>query len=127
VELVAADLRCVLLKLGSSTLKSHDPANPLSTEEQALQESFSKMCDEATKLANELLSRLEKLKVGEHLRGPQRAWASLFQAVKSAWSKDELAALVVRLRNLKEALETRVLFSLRYISIYPSHGFADLI
>jgi len=76
-------------------------------------ESFIEIRDGATRLATELMTKLERLKVKEDLRGHQRAWASLFKAVESAWTRDELHEMRLKLKTLKEAMESRLLFSLR--------------
>lgn len=110
LELVTTDLRGVIRKLGSLTAGS---STIESADEKELEESFSKIRDEATLLATEMMTKLERLKVKEDLKGHQRAWASLFKAVESAWSKDELHAMRLKLNSLKEAMETRLLFSLR--------------
>jgi hypothetical protein len=68
------------------------------------------LCDEAVKVAEELVNRLEKLKVKD---GKLRTWHSLQHAVEAAWSRKELVDLKNQLLGLKNALETRVLFSIR--------------
>ena len=78
-------------------------------------ESFIEIRDGATRLATELMTKLERLKVKEDLRGHQRAWASLFKAVESAWTRDELHEMRLKLKTLKEAMESRLLFSLRSV------------
>jgi hypothetical protein len=74
-----------------------------------------KIRDEATRLTTALMTKLERLRVKEDLRGHQRAWASLFKAIESAWSKDELHEMRLKLKTLKEAMDTRLLFSLRSV------------
>ncbi|PVH80336.1 hypothetical protein DL98DRAFT_654744 [Cadophora sp. DSE1049] len=78
-----------------------------------LQESFFEIRDSATRLATELMTKLERLKVREDLKGHQRAWASLFKAVECAWTRDELHEMRLKLKTLKEAMESSLLFSLR--------------
>ena len=114
LELVTADLRGVIRKLGSLTTEggTHQDA-----DEKELHETFLEIRDEATRLATELMTKLERLKVKEDLRGHQRAWASLFKAIESAWSKDELHEMRLKLKTLKEAMETRLLFSLRSVPV----------
>ncbi|KAI9864277.1 MAG: hypothetical protein M1813_003195 [Trichoglossum hirsutum] len=86
--------------------------------EQDLDVGFQKICDKTTNLAEEILARLEKLKVnGEH-----RAWRSLRQAINTAWTRDELAALMARLSTLRETFESSILVSLRYSSAFRPRG-----
>jgi hypothetical protein len=59
--------------------------------------------------------RLNKLKVKD---GKQRIWRSLKEAVETAWSKNEVADMKRRLLSFREALETRVLFSIRYAAAF---------
>ena len=109
LELVTADLHSLVVKLRQSFHVTGDTL-PLTRKEQEEQETFQKICNEATKVAAELLERLDRLKV----KGSRhRKWESFRQAVRSAWSKDEVTALVHRLRCFKETLETRTLFSIR--------------
>jgi hypothetical protein len=71
--------------------------------------SFRKVCDEAVKVADELVERLEKLKFNGKFKGLR----SLQHAVKTVWSEREVAVLMRRLLTLKETLESHVLFSIR--------------
>ncbi len=114
LELVTADLRGVTRKLGSLVTVAGASQDP---DEKKLHETFLKIRDEATRIATELLTKLDRLKVKEDLRGHQRAWASLFKAIESAWSKDELHEMRLKLKALKEAMETRLLFSLRLATL----------
>ncbi|KAF8850471.1 hypothetical protein BDZ45DRAFT_751704 [Acephala macrosclerotiorum] len=109
LELVTTDLRGVIRKPGSLTVGS---STIVSADEKGAQESFTKICDEVTRLATEMMTKLEQLGVREDLKGRQRAWASLFKAVESAWSKDELHKMRPKLNSLKDVMETRLLFFL---------------
>lgn len=123
LELVVSDLRGVIRKLGSLITGSDTVQN---ADEKELQESFRKIRDEATRLATEMMTKLDRLKVKEDLKGHQRAWASLFKAVESAWSKDQLHEMRLKLNALKEAMETRLLFSLRSVCpCYQRHVCRD--
>lgn len=114
LELVTNDLRGVIRKLSILATQSGPGQDE---EDKKLQESFIEIRDEATRLATELMTKLERLKVKEDLRGHQRAWASLFKAVESAWTRDELHEMRLKLKTLKEAMESRLLFSLRSVHI----------
>lgn len=107
LELVTTDLRALIYKLQQS---SHTGNEPPGREDEAQQKSLEVVCDEAVKVAEEIVTRLEGLKVKD---GKHRKWNSLKQAVESAWSRKELQNLQSQLQGLKDALETRVLFSIR--------------
>jgi hypothetical protein len=109
LELVTTDLRCLITKLRKSYSAGNDAES--SSEDVQQRTSFERLCDEAATLAEELIVRLNKLKVKD---GKQRIWRSLKEAVETAWSKNEVADMKRRLLSFREALETRVLFSIRY-------------
>jgi hypothetical protein len=107
LELVTTDLRALIAKLRMSFYsRAFDPGS-VEAQQRA---SFDRLCDDAAKLAEELLERLDKLK---NRKEKHKAWHSLQKAVASAWSATEVAELKRRLLGFREALETRVLFSLR--------------
>jgi hypothetical protein len=107
LELVTTDLHTLISKLRQSLYPEDDPS---SEESAAQRKSFDMLCDKAVKVAEELVNRLEKLKVKN---GNLRKWHSLQHAVEAAWSRKELVDLKRQLSGLKDALETRVLFSIR--------------
>lgn len=112
LELVTTDLRDLVTKLKLSYYpegKSEDSEGDVSQWT-----SFSRLCDEAAALAEELIERLVKLKVKG---GKNRIWRSVKQAVEAAWSEKELASMKKRLLSFREALETRILFSIRFVNI----------
>lgn len=107
LELVTTDLRALIAKLRMSFYsRAFDPGS-VEAQQRA---SFDRLCDDAAKLAEALLERLDKLK---NRKEKHKAWHSLQKAVASAWSATEVAELKKRLLGFREALETRVLFSLR--------------
>jgi len=73
-------------------------------------EPFSCHIDEAVTVEEHILRRLGELIVNDT---KHRKWHSLYQAVESLWSENEIARLLKRLSSLKEAPETQVLFSIR--------------
>jgi hypothetical protein len=75
-----------------------------------LQNNLHKLCDESILLSEELLNKLNGLRVRD---GKHRGWESLKAAVRSAWSKDEVLSLRARLSTLKESLESRSLLSIQ--------------
>jgi hypothetical protein len=119
LELIATDLRSVLLKLTIFTGSNRalpDPADPETVF-------FMELCGEAKSIATELIEGLEKLKVQQDLAGHQRVFSSFFKVIKSAWSRRELRTLQSRLASLKEILVTRVLVSFRWVLLNPCHDF----
>ena len=87
----------------------HDGVSPagLSDEERSLQT----MSEDCSKIAGELLKRLEKLKVKSDVK--QRGWKSLRQALKSVWSKEELDELSERLSIFRDQLQFHILVSMK--------------
>jgi hypothetical protein len=113
LDLVANDLRRLIQKLQMSFYSDCPTTSTPDEDEMALRESFEKICDEATLLADQLVDRLEKLKVDLDVKGAKRIWKSIHQAVISAWNQKEVNELTGRLLRLKAGLETRVLLSVR--------------
>jgi hypothetical protein len=107
VELVTADLKDLITKLRGSFLKKE--GGDLCEHDQTQLASFRKVCDEAVKIADELVERLKKLKVNRKFK----RLTSLHRAIKTIWSEKEVAILMRRLLTLKETLESHVLFSIR--------------
>ena len=64
-------------------------------------------------MAEELLRRLETLKLNSD--GRHQCWGSPKIAVRSLWNEKEIVGLSKRLAILREALETRVLLSIRLV------------
>jgi hypothetical protein len=111
LELVTTDLSALVIKLR----KSFDQGGGIESADQDAtiqRRSFEQICDEAVKVAEELVQRLDKLKVKD---GKLRTLRSLQHAVETAWSRQEKEDLKKRLLSLKDALETRVLFAIRYV------------
>ncbi|CZR69246.1 uncharacterized protein PAC_19146 [Phialocephala subalpina] len=112
LELVTVDLKALVVKLGhsSSSAESTSFQGPDDANNSRNEESFRKICSDVTRLADELLERLDRLKV----RGTKkRHWESFQKAIQSAWSKGEITSLTNRLLNLKRAAETHTLFCIR--------------
>lgn len=113
LELVTVDLRAVVVKLQqsfNSDISGHH--RPLTIVDQKHQTALKTICDGAVEAAEELIQRLDDLKV-KSTKG--RKWDSIRQAVRTAWNKKEVNALVKRLEGFKAALETDVLFSIRQV------------
>jgi hypothetical protein len=110
LELVIADLKALVDKVRRTVISSPSDAPGRLTEEgQNAQNMFEAICNDAVKIAGELLARLNKLKI-EGTKN--RAWKTLQHLVIRLWTKDEIDGLLNRLSTLKEALGTRVLFAI---------------
>lgn len=70
---------------------------------------FEQACVKTNELAAELLGKLESLKT----EGQKKLWKSFQKAIETAWSRDEISDLQARIRTLREAMDTRILVSLR--------------
>jgi len=71
-------------------------------------QSLAEACSD---IGNELLEKLEQLKV----RGGKRKWKSLYKALKGVWNKSELDALLERLSRYREELELHLLVNIKYV------------
>jgi hypothetical protein len=109
LELVTADLRALIAKLQQSEI-DYDIPGPLTKDEHDDQLSFGKLCAGALSTAQELLRRLEKLKA-KSIRGSP--WGAFQKAVKGLWTRKEVIELLERLGRFKDALDSRILLSLR--------------
>ena len=85
--------------------KLHDSAN--STGDTALGE----LCLSCDTVAKELLSALDKVKV----KGKKQKWKSFRKALRSVWSKEDIAALEQRLARFRDELNFRVGVNLRSV------------
>jgi hypothetical protein len=111
LELVTTDLSALVIKLRNS----FDQGGGIESADQdaAIQRrSFEQICNKAMKVTEELIQQLNKLKVRD---GKLRTLRSLQHVVETAWSRQEKEDLKKRLLSLKGALETRVLFAIRYV------------
>ena len=119
LELIVSDSNAVLSKLQAYAQSLHHSVGEYDAMAQDVRDDFKNVCDEATRVAAELTERLQSLKVDKKAEGYRRMWASLSHAIKSAWSHEEIIALQQRLKDLKNALETRVLLSFRFLQPLP--------
>ncbi|KAH9205388.1 hypothetical protein DL95DRAFT_528851 [Leptodontidium sp. 2 PMI_412] len=109
LECITADLQSVLSKLKNSA-SAAELSGPVTEEEHKSQLSFKEVCEGAAFVANELLERLETLKV----KGKKfKKFQSLHKALQNLWSKEEVAGISNRLEAFKTAMNTRILLSLR--------------
>jgi hypothetical protein len=106
-ETIATRLQCLAEGLKLPTRP--DDGSVATEQEQALQD----ICTECISLSDELLLRLEKVKVPSWFE--QRKWKSCRQALKSVWSKKKLDEAAARLLQLRHELDSHVLYYLRYV------------
>jgi hypothetical protein len=110
LELITGDIQAVVTKLRKTCpTVSAGAVRPLTEADTRHEERFRMICEDATLVAEELLSKLNAVKVKS---GKHHVWESLKAAVNFAWSKDEISSLKARLSNLKESLELRSLLSM---------------
>lgn len=68
------------------------------------------LCDGCAAIADELLARLDRLKVA----GKHKMWKNFKKAIDSQWSQKELESLSRKLTEYRTALDTHVLINLKY-------------
>ncbi|KAI9771952.1 MAG: hypothetical protein M1839_002585 [Geoglossum umbratile] len=95
--------------------KLHDSAN--SAGDTALQE----LCQSCNTIATELLTVLDSVKV----HGGQNKWKSFRKALRSVWSKEDIALLEQRLARFRDELNLRVAIDLRSVVEMAVTGSAD--
>jgi hypothetical protein len=108
LELVIFDLRELTKKLPKLFHGQSVTSTPLNDMFDQL-DVVDKICEEAARLAEEILRRLDRLKVEGQ---KHRMWKSFSQAIKCAWTKEEIAVMVKRLAAFKDALVARVTYSI---------------
>ena len=108
--LVTCDLEDLIVKF-SHPLSLRTVSGVTRNEQRVGHEGIESICKDAIKVANELKERLESIRV----QGPGKCtvWSSFAHAVKCAWSKDELEKLTRRLLYFRDAIDSRVLMSIR--------------
>jgi hypothetical protein len=111
LETIAKAIQSVILKLRQSSgpFEGFSPPGPLTNVENEVHLSFDQICDGVASIAEELLEKLQTLKVQNH---KHRRWESVRKALKAMLSEKELGDLLKRLAMFKEALNTYVLSSL---------------
>lgn len=68
------------------------------------------LCDGCADIADELLARLERLKV----EGKHKLWKNFQKAIESQWSQKELESLSRRLSEFRILLDTHLLIKSKY-------------
>jgi hypothetical protein len=111
IVLITIDLETLIKKLRLSMCDS-----PGSEENEDQWQGLRKICDEAATVTEELLRRLETLRL--NYGSKSRVWGSLQLAVRSLWNEKEITSLSDRLAMLKEALKPHLFFSLRLVMAF---------
>ncbi len=104
-EIITQDLSALNGKLQLSYDNVGSSA-PLSEDDRSLM----KLCEKSKGLADELLSRLDRVEVS----GKHRKWKSARQALKSVTHRDELSQFLSRLNDYRSELTLHIIVSLRY-------------
>jgi len=102
---VTSNLNTLLGRLQSTVPQQATIKSRLSSVEESLQQ-LSKNCGE---VAQELLHRLDKLKIGSRTS----RWSSFRMALLSVWSEKDIEELSARLELYRKELDTTILISLR--------------
>lgn len=109
--LTTADLKSVVKKLRSTAApviqdgEAVDTLQSVDEDVQSLRD-FRKICNQAEKIAEELIAKLEGLRV-KH--GGNHKLESMKAAIKTTWSKDEIKSLAQRLSILRESLDSHTI------------------
>jgi hypothetical protein len=111
IELTTNDLNVLITKLRSSFYSDTLP-DAVNKDNEVQRDSFRRICDEAAEVAKELMMGLNKFKLGD---GNHRKIRSIQQIVRTIWKEKEKTDLLKRLESFKQALETRVLFSIKSV------------
>jgi hypothetical protein len=90
---------------------------PQANREGVKDAALQRICDECISVSNELLSRLEKLKVQEGQK--LRKYHSLRMALRSMWSKAAMDDITSRLNAFRKEMDAHMLASLRRVRIMP--------
>jgi hypothetical protein len=97
LEDIATDVSIMARKLRASSLPK-----------EGVDSTVSGICDRCTRVADEMLARLTKLKTRR-----KQKWKSLWMALQHVWSEGEMQDIVQRLTMFKETLEMHILVDMR--------------
>jgi len=106
LEKIVSDLRCTNAQLAKFPLQL-GPGDVIDPDDKAIRD----LCCGCNEVADELLGRLEKLKLVTGNDEP-RKFNSFKYALKSVWTKKELDALYARVEAYKAQMQMRILVSL---------------
>jgi hypothetical protein len=111
IELALKDLRTIVQKLREPSLRN--TADQIA-EPEVFTDAFEEICQSTVAIADEIISKLDKLKVeAANSQNRNRKWTSFKQIINIMWSKKDIDELLLRIARLAHSLETRTLFSLR--------------
>lgn len=106
LELITSDLSGLINKIQHGNTQK-PPSTPTPTHGgNAQQPVFEKICEEATKIAQAILDKLEKLKIDDT---KNRKFETFKTVWKRLWSQGEIDQLVNRLSRLKDVINTEAL------------------
>jgi hypothetical protein len=103
LEFLAADLRRISQNLRAPF---HEVALGCDPKEE---EDLRQVCAGCDDVATELSARLGGLK----RNGTHQKWSSLQKAIKTAWTQDEVNALISRMAAYRDAIQLHILVGLR--------------
>jgi hypothetical protein len=83
---------------------------------------LKEICARCEEIGQNLLSRLERLKLNANKGVLQK----FHVALKATWARKDLEELVLQLEKYKRSIETRFLVDLRYVDMLPSSHVAYL-
>jgi hypothetical protein len=109
LELITTDLEGVIKKFRELACSLETRSKHMTQPPQEELSSLESLCDEASSVAEELVTRLKGLKTR---KSSNLACNSIRQAVRLAWSKQELANLTARFVRFKDALDSHILLSI---------------
>jgi hypothetical protein len=116
-EFITRDLIVLISKLNHLAFDSTSGNVDISQTVVELQSPLESLCDRAKTIAEEILNKLNELKIPREIvsKGSKlkRAAKSLQVVIRSSWSRTELDDLLERLGELRKSIDTNVLFDLR--------------
>ena len=105
----ASDLVDVRARLDLAS--SHKSAESIhSLDDQSLLD----LAEECSATAHQLMEKLHSLK----MEGPRKKRQALLKTVKLLWERGEIQDIQKRLEGYRNALDTKILIYLRYVSFY---------
>jgi hypothetical protein len=108
LDQMVADLETLMGKLRKPSHLASLRGRPTESEN-----ALETICEACGNVANEIHMHLKALRV----EGKHRKWQSFCQAIKTAWTADDLQALLKRLGAFQDTLQMHVLVGLRRVSI----------
>jgi hypothetical protein len=98
LEDITTDVSIMARKLRASSL-----------QKEGTDSTISGICQDCTRMADQILERLARLKTGpKHTQ-----WKSMWMALKQVWSEKEMQDMVRRFMMFKETLEMHILVDMR--------------